>query len=157
MRFYARVDRLRGSSLDRRPREKNALEGALRGARLRLAREAYSFRRCAMNGSHGGRLAPFAPMQPPISRRFLAGARSLGTSPRSAPPDRVAAYHHPALKPLQRPQGSALPPIRPSRGSQMLNLSISPLFLSVLRTYSISWRGHPSPYQETWHPEAQIP
>jgi hypothetical protein len=30
------------------PREKNALEGALRGARLRLAREAYACRRCAM-------------------------------------------------------------------------------------------------------------
>ena len=62
------------SSLDRRPREKNALEGALRGARLRLAREAWSFRRCAMKGSHGGRLAHFAPRQQLIRRCFLAGA-----------------------------------------------------------------------------------
>jgi hypothetical protein len=36
------------SSLARGPREKNAKEGALRGARLRLAREAYACRRCAM-------------------------------------------------------------------------------------------------------------
>ena len=66
--------RLRGSSLARQPREKNALEGALRGARLRLAREAYSFRRCAMKGSHGGRLAHYAPRQQLIRRCFLAGA-----------------------------------------------------------------------------------
>ncbi len=66
--------RLRGFLATPEPREKNALEGALRGARLRLAREAWSFRRCAMKGSHGGRLAHYAPRQKPIRRCFLAGA-----------------------------------------------------------------------------------
>ncbi len=66
--------RLRGFLATPEPREKNAMEGALRGARLRLARDAYSFRRCAMKGSHGVRLAHSAPRQQHIRRCFLAGA-----------------------------------------------------------------------------------
>jgi len=46
--------RLRGFLATPEPREKNAMEGALRGARLRLAREAYAVQAKRHVGGHTG-------------------------------------------------------------------------------------------------------
>jgi len=84
------------SSLARQPREKNAKEVALRGARLRLARETDCLQPMRhAGGSTGGGSRTTRQYNSLLGAASWQGQCRLGTGPRSASPDRVSAYISP--------------------------------------------------------------
>jgi len=82
MRFYTRTFHLRGFLAICKSRENNTLEGALRGARLRLARDTDGGGTPVPRGSARTLRAG---KKKPISRRFLAADHRLGQGLPGAP------------------------------------------------------------------------